>query len=204
MPRQFNGAAARRPASASRGYIVERLGRRACKSSTSAPTRNISASASALNMPAPFPVRSIATGPTTSALTAASSRRHNCAQEFAALGLDPQSEIIPYCQGGYRSANAYIALRLAGYPRVRNYLGSWGEWGNRDELPIEHPRRKAEGQARSRLMARAILLTGFEPFGGERTNPSWEVASWLDGKEIGGATIHTLELPVRCRRAVEA
>jgi thiosulfate/3-mercaptopyruvate sulfurtransferase len=63
-------------------------------------------------------------------------------EEFAALGLDPQSEIIPYCQGGYRSANAYVALRLAGYPRVRNYLGSWGEWGNRDELPMEHPRRK--------------------------------------------------------------
>jgi pyroglutamyl-peptidase len=50
-------------------------------------------------------------------------------------------------------------------------------------------------------MERIILLTGFEPFDGERTNPSWEVASWLDGKEIGGATIHTLELPVNCRRA---
>ena len=50
-------------------------------------------------------------------------------------------------------------------------------------------------------MDRVILLTGFEPFGGERTNPSWEVASWLDAKEIGGATIHTLELPVNCRRA---
>jgi pyroglutamyl-peptidase len=50
-------------------------------------------------------------------------------------------------------------------------------------------------------MERIILLTGFEPFGGERTNPSWEVASWLDGKEIGGATIHTLELPVNCQRA---
>ena len=52
-------------------------------------------------------------------------------------------------------------------------------------------------------MARIILLTGFEPSGGERTNPSWEVASWLDGKEIGGATIHTLELPVNCRRAAK-
>jgi pyroglutamyl-peptidase len=50
-------------------------------------------------------------------------------------------------------------------------------------------------------MDRIVLLTGFEPFGGERTNPSWEVASWLDGKEIGGATIHTLELPVNSRRA---
>ena len=63
--------------------------------------------------------------------------------EFEALGLDPNREIIPYCQGGYRSANAYVALRVAGYPRVRNYLGSWGEWGNRDELPIEMPRRWA-------------------------------------------------------------
>ena len=62
--------------------------------------------------------------------------------EFERLGLDPQSEIIPYCQGGYRSANAFVALRIAGYPSVRNYLGSWGEWGNRDDLPIEHPRRK--------------------------------------------------------------
>jgi thiosulfate/3-mercaptopyruvate sulfurtransferase len=62
--------------------------------------------------------------------------------EFAALGLRPENEIIPYCQGGYRSANAYIALRLAGYPKVRNYLGSWGEWGNHDDLPIDHPRRK--------------------------------------------------------------
>jgi thiosulfate/3-mercaptopyruvate sulfurtransferase len=62
--------------------------------------------------------------------------------EFEALGLKPENEIVPYCQGGYRSANAYFALRLAGYPRVRNYLGSWGEWGNHDDLPIDHPRRK--------------------------------------------------------------
>jgi pyroglutamyl-peptidase len=50
-------------------------------------------------------------------------------------------------------------------------------------------------------LTRLILLTGFAPFGGERTNPSWEVASSLDRKEINGATIHALELPVNCRRA---
>ncbi len=62
--------------------------------------------------------------------------------QFEALGLDPAAEIVPYCQGGYRAAHAYLALKIAGYPRVRNYLGSWAEWGNRDDLPIEHPRRK--------------------------------------------------------------
>ncbi len=62
--------------------------------------------------------------------------------QFEALGLDPENEIIPYCQGGYRAAYAYLALKIAGYPKVRNYLGSWAEWGNRDDLPIEHPRRK--------------------------------------------------------------
>lgn len=57
--------------------------------------------------------------------------------QYTAIGVTPDREVIPYCQGGYRSANTYVALRIAGYPRVRNYLGSWGEWGNREGLPIE-------------------------------------------------------------------
>lgn len=63
-------------------------------------------------------------------------------ESFEKLGLDPDAEIIPFCQGGYRAAHAYYALRLAGYRKVRNYWGSWGEWGNRDDVPIEHPRRR--------------------------------------------------------------
>lgn len=59
--------------------------------------------------------------------------------QYRAIGVTPDREVIPYCQGGYRSANTYLALRLLGYSRVRNYLGSWGEWGNRTELPIETP-----------------------------------------------------------------
>ena len=60
----------------------------------------------------------------------------------SARSQDSANEIIPYCQGGYRAAHAYLALKIAGYPKVRNYLGSWAEWGNRDDLPREHPRRK--------------------------------------------------------------
>ena len=59
--------------------------------------------------------------------------------QFEALGITPDRDIIPYCNTGYRSAHAYLALRLLGYPRVRNYLGSWQEWGNRPELPVVVP-----------------------------------------------------------------
>jgi thiosulfate/3-mercaptopyruvate sulfurtransferase len=60
-------------------------------------------------------------------------------QMYANRGITPDKEVIPHCQGAYRSAHTYLALRLIGYPSVRNYLGSWGEWGNRTDLPIEHP-----------------------------------------------------------------
>ena len=60
---------------------------------------------------------------------------------YAAAGVTPDREIVTYCQGGYRAAHAYVALRLLGYPRVRNYTGSWKEWGDREDLPIERPKR---------------------------------------------------------------
>lgn len=58
---------------------------------------------------------------------------------YVSAGVTPDREVITYCQGGYRAAHTYLALRLLGYPRVRNYLGSWKEWGDREDLPIEHP-----------------------------------------------------------------
>jgi thiosulfate/3-mercaptopyruvate sulfurtransferase len=58
---------------------------------------------------------------------------------YREAGITRDKEVVTYCQGGYRAAHSYLALRLIGYPRVRNYIGSWKEWGDRDDLPIEVP-----------------------------------------------------------------
>lgn len=51
--------------------------------------------------------------------------------------MSKDSEIITYCQGAYRAANTFLALKKLGFEKVRVYLGSWGEWGNKLELPVE-------------------------------------------------------------------
>jgi thiosulfate/3-mercaptopyruvate sulfurtransferase len=58
---------------------------------------------------------------------------------YERVGVTPDRDVVTYCQGGYRGAHTYLALRLLGFPRVRNYLGSWREWGDRLDLPLDVP-----------------------------------------------------------------
>jgi len=53
------------------------------------------------------------------------------------LGLSPDKEIIVYCQSHHRSALSYLMLKYLGYEKVRGYPGSWSEWGNRTDTPVE-------------------------------------------------------------------
>jgi thiosulfate/3-mercaptopyruvate sulfurtransferase len=62
--------------------------------------------------------------------------------EIAALytpkGVTPDKEVITYCRIGERSSHSWFVLTyLLGYPNVRNYDGSWTEWGNSVGTPIE-------------------------------------------------------------------
>ncbi len=55
-------------------------------------------------------------------------------------GLKPDDDLIVYCRIGERSSHTWFVLTyLLGYPRVRNYDGSWTEWGNLVGVPIEKP-----------------------------------------------------------------
>ncbi|MEX5260133.1 UNVERIFIED_CONTAM: sulfurtransferase [Kocuria sp. CPCC 205274] len=53
------------------------------------------------------------------------------------VGLSPDDDIIAYCRIGERSSHTWFVLKhLLGYDRVRNYDGSWTEWGNSVRVPI--------------------------------------------------------------------
>lgn len=63
----------------------------------------------------------------------------------AEQGLSSDKDVIAYCRIGERSSHTWFVLtHLLGYPSVRNYDGSWTEWGNLVGVPIENPSREEQ------------------------------------------------------------
>ncbi len=62
------------------------------------------------------------------------------ARLYASQGIDGSRETVAYCRIGERSSHTWFVLtQLLGYPNVRNYDGSWTEWGSIVGAPIEKP-----------------------------------------------------------------
>lgn len=57
---------------------------------------------------------------------------------YGGKGITPEKDVVAYCRIGERSSHTWFVLTyLLGYPQVRNYDGSWTEWGNAVGVPIE-------------------------------------------------------------------
>lgn len=57
-------------------------------------------------------------------------------KQFADAGVKPGMQVITYCQTGVRAAHSLFTLRLLGYDSVRNFDGSWQEWGNNKNTKV--------------------------------------------------------------------
>lgn len=53
------------------------------------------------------------------------------------LGITPDKHIVTHCQTHRRSGLTYLAMKILHYPHIRAYPGSWSEWGNRLDTPVE-------------------------------------------------------------------
>jgi len=63
--------------------------------------------------------------------------REDMQEILNALGITADKEVITHCQTHHRSGFTYLAAKALGYPRVKGYAGSWSEWGNHPDTPVE-------------------------------------------------------------------
>ena len=57
--------------------------------------------------------------------------------ELEAQGLTPDMEVVTHCQSHHRSGFTWLVGKALGFEKMRAYAGSWKEWGNRDDTPVE-------------------------------------------------------------------
>ena len=53
------------------------------------------------------------------------------------IGITKDKEVITYCQTHHRSAHSYSVLKHLGFKQLKAYPGSWSDWGNNPDLPVE-------------------------------------------------------------------
>jgi thiosulfate/3-mercaptopyruvate sulfurtransferase len=64
--------------------------------------------------------------------------RDELARIYREAGATPDRDVIAYCRIGERSSHTWFVLHeILGYPRVRNYDGSWTEYGSLVGVPVE-------------------------------------------------------------------
>jgi thiosulfate/3-mercaptopyruvate sulfurtransferase len=63
--------------------------------------------------------------------------RDDIAEHLQSLGITADKEIITHCHTHHRSGFTYLVAKALGYRRVKGYAGSWSEWGNHPDTPVE-------------------------------------------------------------------
>ena len=63
--------------------------------------------------------------------------REDATEYLKGLGLTPDKQIATHCQSHHRSGFTYLVAKLLGYPNITAYPGSWSEWGNLENTPVE-------------------------------------------------------------------
>ena len=101
-------------------------------------SRPITCRRSSRRCPATSPARRTSRGPRPPTTTAPSSRADELKALYEAEGITADREVIAYCRIGERSSHTWFALQeLLGYPNVKNYDGSWTEYGSLVGAPVE-------------------------------------------------------------------